>query len=76
MLFLYGFLTAWFIFSAVILFCEETDKYVTVIVNSNYEQAAFILLTLPAFIPAGIVFLIVRYSKLIINKVKTWWKFR
>lgn len=73
--FLYGFLTAWFIYGAVLLFCEETNRYITVLINSDYETALFILMTLPAFVPAGIVFLIIRYTKLVINKIKMWWRF-
>ena len=68
MSFVFGFLTAWAILSAILFAAEEFGLPFVVILCHN---AVFVLMTLPISAPAMLVAIIVKYVKILFYAVKS-----
>lgn len=64
--FLTGFLIAWFLISAILLYIEETDTRRV----SFLDLRVFVLLTAPATVPAMLLALAYRYLNGLYKKLK------
>lgn len=70
MLFMFGFLTAWFTISAIILALDYfNNSILSITAASKCELFIMVVLTFPAFAPAFLVKFIVFVSKNLIRRI-------